>query len=89
MTMNYLKVWTNFREVISSLTDAETGRLFLAMLHYAETGEEPEEFEGNERFLWAVAKRDIDMTNNRNETFRQNGSKGGRPKTKQNQTEPN
>ena len=89
MTMNYLKVWTNFRDVVSSLTDAEVGRLFMAMLTYAETGEEPENFEGNERFLWAVAKRDIDMTNARNETFRQNGSKGGRPKTKQNQEKPN
>jgi hypothetical protein len=87
--MNYLKVWTNFRDVVSSLTDAEVGRLFMAMLTYAETGEEPENFEGNERFLWAVAKRDIDMTNARNETFRQNGSKGGRPKTKQNQEKPN
>ena len=87
--MKYLKVWTNFRDVISSLTDAEIGRLFVAMLAYVETGVEPENFQGNERFLWATAKRDIDMTNAKNEILRQNGLKGGRPKTKENQTEPN
>ena len=86
--MKYLKVWTNFREVISSLTDAEIGRLFLAMLDYVETGEEPQEFTGNERFLWAAAKRDIDMTNAKQEILRQNGLKGGRPKSKENQSEP-
>ena len=87
--MKYLKVWTDFENVLSPLTDDEIGRLFLAMLHYAGTGEEPAEFIGNEVFLWAVAKRDIDMMNDKAETFRNNGIKGGRPKTKQNQSEPN
>jgi hypothetical protein len=87
--VKYLKVWTNFREVISSLTDAEIGRLFLAMLDYVETGEELQEFIGNERFLWAAAKRDIDMTNAKQDILRQNGLKGGRPKSKENQSEPN
>ena len=87
--MKYLKVWTDFETILAPLTDAEKGRLFVAMLHYAGTGEEPAEFAGNESFLWAVAKRDIDKTAERDETYRQNGMKGGRPKTKQNQTEPN
>ena len=83
--MKYLKVWTSFADVIKPLSDAEKGRLFAAMLHYTETGEEPAEMAGNERFIWPVAKRDIDMAAEWNETCRRNGQKGGRPKTK---TEP-
>ena len=86
--MKYLKVWTDFEDVLSPLNDDEIGRLFLAMLRYAATGEEPSGFSGNEVFLWAVAKRDIDTMAEKTETLRQNGSKGGRPKTKENQTEP-
>ena len=77
--MKYLKVWTDFREVMSALSDEEKGRLFDAMLMYAETGEEPK-LEGGERILWAVAKRNIDNTAQRNEQLKQNGSKGGRPR---------
>ena len=86
--MNYLKVWTNFRDVIQSLDDSEKGRLFDAMLLYAETGEEPEVFTGNERVIWPAAKRDIDMAMQWRETCKVNGSKGGRPKTKQNPIKP-
>ena len=87
--MKYLKVWTDFLPCLDTLTEAEIGRLFVSMLKYAETGEEPEEFAGNERFLWAVAKRDIDVSAARDEVYRENGTKGGRPKTKDNQTKPN
>ena len=87
--MEYLKVWTSFRQVIALLGDAEKGRLFDAMLLYAETGEEPQELKGNERFLWNAAKLDIDRMAQKCETLKQNGSKGGRPKTKENQIEPN
>lgn len=75
--MEYLKVWTSFREAMKPLNDAEKGRLFDAMLLYAETGEEPDEFTGNERFLWAVARQDIDRTFVKCEKLRANGSKGG------------
>lgn len=87
--MDYLKVWTNFREVMEPLNFEEKGRLFESMLIYAESGQEPESLEGNERFVWPTAKRDIDMAVQFRETKRQNGSKGGRPKTKENQEEPN
>jgi hypothetical protein len=87
--MKYLKVWTDFISILSPLNDDEIGRLFVAMLNYAATGAEPRDFAGNEVFLWAVAKRDIDMMVEKSETLRQNGSKGGRPKTKENQIEPN
>ena len=84
--MTYLKVWTSFRESIAPLNDSEKGRLFDAMLLYAETGEEPSEFRGNERFLWAVAKQDIDRTAQKCEALRANGSKGGFAKSKNQQS---
>ena len=87
--MKCLKIWTNFKQVVTRLDEAEIGRLFLMMLDYAETGEEPDEFIGNEAFIWGTAKRDIDMVEQRNETNRSNGAKGGRPKTEENRTEPN
>lgn len=87
--MKYLKVWTDFGKVLEPLADDEKGRLFVAMLQYAADGSEPQEFTGNERFLWAVAKRDIDTMQEKTETLRANGSKGGRPKSNENQTEPN
>ena len=84
--MKYLKVWTDFEKVLAPLEFDEIGSLFLAMLHYAADGSEPTNFVGNESFLWAVAKRDIDTMSEKDEKLRQNGMKGGRPKTKQNQT---
>ncbi len=87
-----MKVWVSFLDLIKPLYYDEVGRLFEMMLIYAESGKEPDEFEGNERFLWPVAKQQIDLAAEKNEILRQNGMKGGRPKnaeTKQNQTEPN
>ena len=57
--MKYLKVFTDFAAKMEMYGDAERGRLFTAMLEYAETGIEPE-LKGNERFLWATARSDID-----------------------------
>ena len=87
--MKYLKVWTSFREVISPLADAEKGRLFDMMLQYAEDGTEPGNFAGNERYTWPAAKQWIDLTYAENSRLKENGKKGGRPKTKDNQEKPN
>ena len=87
--MKYLKVWTSFREVISPLADAEKGRLFDMMLQYAEDGTEPGNFAGNERYTWPAAKQWIDLTYAENARLKENGKKGGRPKTKDNQEKPN
>lgn len=57
--MTYLKVFTDFRELMEPLDHAEKGRLFEAMLRYAEDSTEPV-LEGNERFVWAMARRIID-----------------------------
>ena len=87
--MKYLKVWTSFREVIEPLSDAEKGRLFVMMMVYAESFAEPADFAGNERFIWPAAKQLIDLTYSENLRLSENGKKGGRPKTKQNQDKPN
>lgn len=57
--MDYIKIFVDFAEVMEPLTFEERGRLLTAMLQYAEDGTIPE-LEGNERFLWGVAKRGID-----------------------------
>ena len=54
--MTYLKVFTDFRELMEPLNAEEKGRLFEAMLSYAMDGAEIA-LEGNERFLWPVARR--------------------------------
>ena len=86
--MKYLKVWTSFRDVIEPLSDAEKGRLFDMMLVYADHEEEPETFEGNERFVWPAAKQALDLMFAENMRLAENGKKGGRPKTKENQEKP-
>ena len=57
--MKYLKVFTDFAVAMEPLSDAETGRLFRAMLQYAELGTVPD-LKGNERFVWGTAKMSID-----------------------------
>lgn len=84
--MEYLKIWTSFAEIIEPLNDSERGRLFTAMLVYAECGEQPE-FKGNERYVWPIAKQAIDRARAESEKLTANGSKGGRPR--KNQTKPN
>lgn len=81
--MKYLKVFTDFAQSIEPLSDAEKGRLFTAMLEYAETGTEPR-FSGNERFLWPTAKTHIDREAAFCEKQRTNAMKA-----KPSQTEPN
>ena len=83
--MNYLKVYTDFANVIEPLGDAEVGRLFCAMLKYAENGEDSQ-LTGNERYVWGAAKNSIDHVREFNEKKQKNGAKGGRP---QNPKKPN
>lgn len=59
--MDYFKIPTDFLDICEPLDDAEIGRLFAAMLKYAKDGTEPR-LPGNERFLWATARREIDRS---------------------------
>jgi len=79
--MKYLKVFTDFVGNMRQLGDAERGRLFTAMLEYASTGIEPD-LRGNERFLWDMAKKNIDNQRDSYDTRcavnAKNGSIGGK-----------
>ena len=57
--MKYLKIFTDFLDVVAPLDDEECGRLFKAMLGYSLDGREPQ-LTGNERFLWVVARQHMD-----------------------------
>lgn len=83
--MEYLKVWTSFRELLEPLNESERGRLFTAMLEYAETGKVPE-LKGNERYVWPAAKQSIDNTRDKSEQMRANGSR--RQQTGANESKP-
>ena len=86
--MEFLKLFADMEQLFEPFSFEERGKLFSAMMAYAFNGVEPE-FTGNERFLWPVLRRHINQCNERAETLRENGSKGGRPKTKENQRKPN
>ena len=58
-TMKYLKIFTDFLDVTAQLSDGAVGRLFRAMLRYAQNGTEPL-FRGKEGVAWAVARQHID-----------------------------
>ena len=77
--MTYLKVFTDFRELMEPLNAEEKGRLFEAMLLYALDGTEPA-LTGNERFVWPMARQQIDQEAARYESKveanRENGRKG-------------
>ena len=72
--MDTLKVNTSLLKAMTPLSDAEKGRLFEALLLYTETGEEPTEFRGNERFLWPTAMLAIALAEKRSEQNRANAS---------------
>lgn len=77
--MKYLKVYTDFAEAMEALSDAERGRLFMSMLQYASTGEAGT-LSGAERFVWPIAKQNIDRAQAELGKKAENGRKGGRPK---------
>lgn len=93
MARTYLKICFDFEERTSELTPEEQGRLLLALLHYAATGEK-ERLPGNERFCYPAFCKDVDHDIEVYEGKVANGKQGGRPKkeqgekTEQNQQEP-
>lgn len=80
MARAYFNAYHSYLESIELLNDAERGRLFTAYLVYSMTGEAPE-LRGNERFVFAGMKSQIDRDcrqyKNRCETNRKNEALGG------------
>ena len=58
-TMKYLKIFTDFLEVVEPLGDGAAGRLFKAMLRYALNGDVPV-LKGKEAVAWTVARQHMD-----------------------------
>lgn len=94
MARAFLKVYFDFDERTEELSDTERARLLLAMYHYAKTGEK-KPLTGNERFLFATFKGEIDRDIAAYNAKVENGNKGGRPsnenltETENNLTKPN
>lgn len=80
--MYYLKVFTDFAVALEPYADAEVGRIFRAMLKYAEDGTDPD-FRGNERFIWPSAKQNIERAEEYSNKKSASGAKGGRSNAKQ------
>lgn len=59
MAREFFNAYHSYLEAIEPLNDAERGRLFTACLSYSMTGEVPE-LRGNERFVFAGMKSQID-----------------------------
>lgn len=59
MAKAYFKVYYDLIDSLTPLSDAEKGRLFIAMLEYASRGAEPQLY-GNERFIWPGVRGQID-----------------------------
>ena len=57
--MTMLQVYTDFIEDIEPLSDEQVGRLFRAMLRYADDDEYDPQFTGEERISWATAKKTL------------------------------
>jgi len=57
--VKFLQIYVDFIEDIEPLGDAEVGRLFRAMLKYADDDQYVPDLKGNERFTWATAKKMI------------------------------
>ena len=93
MSLRYIKLFYEFADEVEGLTFEECGRLVMAMLQYARTGEVAgETLVGNERLLFPLYRLQIDrMGAAYEQRCRQNainGRKGGRPPLNARDAEP-
>ena len=80
--MPYVCLYKSYIQTLAPFTDAERGRIVMAMLNYSATGEMPV-FEGNERYIWPSVQgqidRDLEAYRAKCSKNKANGAKGGRP----------
>ena len=78
----YIKVYKDFINIAEALDNGQRGKLFLAMLQYA-NGREVTPLQGAEQIAFLMLKGQIDRDQSehdtRSEINRENGRKGGRP----------
>ena len=84
--MNYVCLYLDYLQSLAPLSDAARGKLMLAMLTYAATGQEPS-LTGPAQYLWPSLRsqidRDLAKYQEKCGKNRINGSKGGRPRKNQ------
>lgn len=79
MATCYVKAYYDWIEQTAALSDAERGRLFIAILEYARSGLEPK-LDGRESILFPVFKSIIDRDAKTSTSRAESGSKGGNAK---------
>lgn len=77
MAICYVKAYFDWIEQTAALSDAERGRLFIAILEYGRSGLDPK-LDGRESILFPVFKATIDRDSKKSQTNAENGAKGGR-----------
>ncbi len=79
----YIKIYRDFIDVAKELDDEERGRLFLAIMQYA-NGEEVPPLKGAEKIAFVVLRSQIDRDDAAHDEYvekqRENGKRGGRPR---------
>lgn len=86
MDMTYLQIFADKAELLEPFSLEERGELLTAMVAYAFRGEEYV-LETNARYVWPVFRQMIDQSRAAIERLTENGKKGGRPKSQNNQEE--
>lgn len=86
MGLEYIQLFADMEELFEPFDDAQRGRLMTAMMAYAYRGEEPQ-FEGVEKFGWPAFKQHINRCAASVEAKKAAGSKGGRHKGEDKQTQ--
>ena len=86
MGLEYIQLFADMESLFEPYDDAQRGRLMMAMMAYAYRGEEPQ-FDSVEKFIWPVLRQHIDRCAQNVEAKKAAGSKGGKRKTEDKQTE--
>lgn len=89
---SYIPIFLDWTDTTEMLSDAEKGRLVDALVRYARGEFQPDQIKGNERFLFAAMRGQVDRHLEKVAKLRENGAQGGRPKaneTNGNQTKAN
>lgn len=76
MAKKYVKAYYDWKQQITALSDAEKGRLFIAILEYGETGEIPM-LSGREAIIFPAFQAQIDRDNQVYQSKVENGRAGG------------
>lgn len=95
-TAKSFPVYLDYYKAVNKLSDEDAGKLFKALLEYADSGQDPQ-LEGSLYAVFAIMQNQLDRDTEKYvqkcERLRQNGSKGGRPvrdkEPKGNQEKPN